>query len=118
MTGTATQVSFDLSISLLVLAVLFVAGRQPLLSAGVAAVFYVVIPGYIDNADVRAYTPVVFGSLALIAAIFGGVPWLDRLRLAKRLAQRSPRRSRLQARLGRTAVPAEPAAPRLQGVPS
>ena len=123
-TGTATQVSFDLGISLLLLAVLFVAGRQPLLSAVLGAVFYIVIPGYIDNADVRAYTPVVFGALALVAAIYGGVPWLDRLRVAKRLSQRSPERTRLRARLG-TAAPAvpvagpiEPAARRLQGVPS
>jgi branched-subunit amino acid ABC-type transport system permease component len=123
-TGTATQVSFDLGISLLLLAVLFVAGRQPLLSAVLGAVFYIVIPGYIDNADVRAYTPVVFGALALVAAIYGGVPWLDRLRVAKRLSQRSPERSRLRARLAMAAPavpvagPGEPAARRLQGVPS
>jgi ABC-type branched-subunit amino acid transport system permease subunit len=120
-TGTATQVSFDLGISLLLLAVLFVAGRQPLLSAVVAAVFYVVIPGYIDNADVRAYTPVVFGGLALLAAIYGGVPVLDRLRAAKRLSQRSPERSRVRARLGRrpvAAAPDRPVTPRLGGVPS
>jgi branched-subunit amino acid ABC-type transport system permease component len=123
-TGTATQVSFDLGISLLLLAVLFVAGRQPLLSAVLGAVFYIVIPGYIDNADVRAYTPVVFGALALVAAIYGGLPWLDRLRVAKRLSQRSPQRTRLRARLGMAASaapvagPGEPAARRLQGVPS
>jgi len=123
-TGTATQVSFDLGVSLMLLAVLFVAGRQPLLSAVLAAVFYVVIPGYIDNADVRAYTPVVFGALALVAAIYGGVPWLDRLRVAKRVSQRSPQRTRLRARLGMPASagpvagPGEPAARRLQGVPS
>jgi branched-subunit amino acid ABC-type transport system permease component len=123
-TGTATQVSFDLGISLLLLAVLFVAGRQPLLSAVLGAVFYIVIPGYIDNAEVRAYTPVVFGALALLAAIYGGVPWLDRLRVAKRLSQRSPQRTRLRARLGMAASaapvagPGEPAGRRLQGVPS
>jgi hypothetical protein len=98
------------------LAVLFVAGRQPILSAVLAAVFYVVIPGYIDNADVRAYTPVVFGGLALVAAIYGGVPVLDRLRAAKRLSQRSPERSRLRARLrAGAAVTADgPGAPRLR----
>jgi branched-subunit amino acid ABC-type transport system permease component len=115
-TGTATQVSFDLGISLLLLAVLFVAGRQPILSAVLAAVLYVVIPGYIDNADVRAYTPVVFGGLALVAAIYGGVPVLDRLRAAKRLSQRSPERSRVRDRLrAGAAVTADgPGAPRLR----
>ena len=118
-TGTATQVSFDLGISLLLLAVLFVAGRQPLLSAVVAAVLYVVIPGYIDNAGVREFTPIVFGGLALVAAVFGGVPWFDRVRVAKRLSQRSPQRSRLRARLDMPATPAvgRPG-PQLRRVPS
>jgi ABC-type branched-subunit amino acid transport system permease subunit len=108
-TGTATQVSFDLSGSLLLLAVLFVAGRQPLLSAVLASILYIVIPGYIDNADVREYTPIVFGALALVAAIYGGVPVLERLRSAKRLSQRSAERSRWRDRdraVARRPVPA------------
>jgi branched-subunit amino acid ABC-type transport system permease component len=97
-TGTATAVSFDLGVSLVILAVLFVAGRQPLLSALVASVLFIVIPGYIDNAEIREYTPIVFGALAVVAAIYGGVPLLDRLAAAKRLSRRSPERTRLRAR--------------------
>jgi hypothetical protein len=97
----------------LLLAVLFVAGRQPLLSAVVAAVLYVLIPGYIDNADVREYSPIVFGALAMGAAIYGGVPVLDRLQAAKRLAQRSAERSPLRARAA-----AATSARQLQEVPS
>jgi branched-subunit amino acid ABC-type transport system permease component len=97
-TGTATAVSFDLGVSLLLLAVLFVAGRQPLLSAVVASVLFIVIPGYIDSAEIRQYTPIVFGALAVVAAIYGGVPLLDRLSAAKRLSRRSTERTRLRAR--------------------
>jgi ABC-type branched-subunit amino acid transport system permease subunit len=108
-TGTATAVSFDLGVSLVILAVLFVAGRQPLLSAVVASVLFIVIPGYIDNAEIREYTPIVFGALAVFAAIYGGVPLLDRLAAAKRLSRRSPERTRLRARA--TACCTTPATP-------
>ena len=105
-TGTATHASFDLGVSLLLLAVLFVAGRQPLLSSVLAAVLFILVPGHIDNADVREYTPVVFGALAMVASILGGVPVVERLRGARRLAQRSPAgsfwRARTQARPSET----------------
>ncbi len=109
-TGTATAVSFDLGVSLVLLAVLFVAGRQPLLSAVVASVLFIVIPGYINNAEIREYTPIVFGALAVIAAIYGGVPLLDRLAAAKRLSRRSTERTRLRARAAACCTtPATPA---------
>jgi branched-subunit amino acid ABC-type transport system permease component len=118
-TGTATAVSFDLGVSLLLLAVLFVAGRQPLLSAVVAAALFIVIPGYIDNAEIREYTPIVFGALAVIAAIYGGVPLLDRLSAAKRLSRRSLDRTRLRARAAAWAnTPAAAPAPTLSEVTS
>ncbi|HEV8624055.1 MAG TPA: ABC transporter permease [Acidimicrobiia bacterium] len=116
-TGTATQVSFDLGVSLLLLAVLFVAGRQPLLSAVVAAVLFIVIPGYIDNAGIREYTPIVFGALAVVAAIYGGVPLLDRLAAAKLLSRRSTERTRLRARAAAWGSPS-PSAPALSEVAS
>jgi branched-subunit amino acid ABC-type transport system permease component len=109
-TGTATAVSFDLGMSLVLLAVLFVAGRQPLLSAVVASVLFIVVPGYINNAAMRQYTPIVFGALAVVAAIYGGVPLLDRLEAAKRLSRRSPERTRLRARAAACCTtPATPA---------
>src|SRR5581483_9623833 len=46
----------------------------------------------------RQYTPIVFGVLAVVAAIYGGVPLLDRLGAARRLSRRSLERSRLRAR--------------------
>ncbi|MCA1844419.1 MAG: hypothetical protein LC792_14765, partial [Actinobacteria bacterium] len=118
-TGTATQVSFDLGTSLLLLAVLFVAGRQPLLSAFVAAMLFIVVPGYIDNAAIRQYTPIVFGALAVVAAIYGGVPLLDRLAAAKRLSRRSTERTRLRARAAAWGTStSSPAGPALQEVAS
>jgi ABC-type branched-subunit amino acid transport system permease subunit len=79
-TGTASAISFDFSVSLLLVAVLFVAGRQPILSAVLGAVLYVVVPGYITGVNTQEWTPVVFGGVAVLAAMFGGVPLLERLR--------------------------------------
>src|SRR5207244_6507080 len=64
-TGTASVGTFDFSISLLLVAVLFIAGRQPILSPILAAGLYVVGPGYLSSATVREYTPIVFGGLAI-----------------------------------------------------
>ena len=93
-TGKATVGSFDFSVSLLLVAVLFIAGRQPLLSAVVAAGLYVVGPGYISSASLRAYTPVLFGALAVAAALLSGVSlrgWFGRsARLQARAAEDTP----------------------------
>jgi branched-subunit amino acid ABC-type transport system permease component len=67
-TGSASGGTFNFGISLVLLAVLFIAGRQPVLSAFVAAVAYAVIPAYIENATLVQATPVFFGAAALLVA--------------------------------------------------
>ena len=97
-TGTATVGTFDFSISLLLVAVLFIAGRQPIASAILAAGLYVVGPGYLSSASVREYTPIVFGALAVFAALASGVSLAGRLRASPRLQARGAVVSRLERR--------------------
>jgi branched-subunit amino acid ABC-type transport system permease component len=67
-TGSASAVSFDFSISLTIIAVLFIAGRRPLLAPFIAAALYVVGPSYIQSNTASEYTTVVFGLAAIIVA--------------------------------------------------
>jgi branched-subunit amino acid ABC-type transport system permease component len=103
-TGTAAAGSgvtvggFDFSVSLLLISVLFVAGRQPVLSAVLGAVFFVVIPGYISGETAQEYTPILFGGLAVAAAMFGGRSLRDRFASSRRLQERAAARSPRQAR--------------------
>jgi hypothetical protein len=82
---------------LLLVAVLFIAGRQPVLGAFVAAAMYIVIPGYLPQGWLK-WTPVIFGGGAVLAAMFGGLPVLDRLRTSKRTMSRQGRPSPALAR--------------------
>jgi branched-subunit amino acid ABC-type transport system permease component len=66
-TRSATGFSFRFDISLVLLAVLAMAGRQPILSAYLAAFFYVVGPSYITNQTLSDLTPVLFGGAAILA---------------------------------------------------
>jgi ABC-type branched-subunit amino acid transport system permease subunit len=93
-TGTAAGGSvravggFDASVSLLVISVLFIAGRQPLLSAIAASVIFVVIPGYMSAATSQKYAPVAFGILAVGAAMSSGRSIIERLRASERIRER------------------------------
>jgi branched-subunit amino acid ABC-type transport system permease component len=110
-TGTAAAASgidvggFDFSVSLLLITVLFVAGRQPILSAVLGAVLLVIVPSYATGDTAVKWNPVLFGSLASVAAIAGGRSMTEWLRSSRRLRERaaegSPRRERV-------AVPAIP----------
>jgi ABC-type branched-subunit amino acid transport system permease subunit len=110
-TGTAAAASgidvggFDFSVSLLLITVLFVAGRQPILSAVLGAVLLVIVPSYATGDTAVKWNPVIFGSLAIVAAIAGGRSMTEWLRSSRRLRERaaegSPRRERV-------AVPAIP----------
>jgi branched-subunit amino acid ABC-type transport system permease component len=96
--GSVSAPSYDFSISLLLVAVLFITGRQPILGAFAAAAIYIVVPGYITSSTALKYVPVVFGVGAVLAATLGGRPVLDRLRSSKRFRERlvrSPARARL-----------------------
>lgn len=65
-TETTTGYSFDFSVSLIMVAVLFVAGRQPILSAFIAAGLYQVAVPYIKSETLQNYSGVVFGVAALV----------------------------------------------------
>ncbi|HVW32799.1 MAG TPA: ABC transporter permease [Acidimicrobiia bacterium] len=95
-TGFTTAVSFNFTISLVMLAVLWLAGSRPLLSPVAAAALYLVAPSYSNSATVSAYTPVAFGVLAILVAVrFGG-----------RLVDATARPSRMAERGGRSPVDA------------
>jgi ABC-type branched-subunit amino acid transport system permease subunit len=91
--GGATQTtggfSFDFSVSLLMVAVLFVAGRHPVLSAFIAAGLYNVAVSYIKNATVQNYSGVVFGVAALVVATRIVPIVIERVNSSKRAAERS-----------------------------
>ncbi|HVW34774.1 MAG TPA: hypothetical protein VHL53_19735, partial [Acidimicrobiia bacterium] len=82
--GPVTQVvgapQYDFSISLLLVAVIFMSGRFVIFGAAVAATLYTVIPGYITSLDAVQWLPVLFGAGAVIGAMVDGVPVLERLR--------------------------------------
>jgi len=103
-TGTAAAASgvdvggFDFSVSLLLITVLFVAGRQPVLSAVVGSVLLVVIPSYATGETAQKWNPIIFGSLAILAAIVGGRSLVEWLRSSRRLRERAAEGSPVRAR--------------------
>jgi branched-subunit amino acid ABC-type transport system permease component len=101
-TGSATGVTFGFSISLILIAVLFIMGRRPVLSAVVAAGAYIVAPTYTNSANAGTYTQLIFGATAVAVAC--GVPgmlstrWLGSARTAEQCGSGpTPAGARLQA---------------------
>jgi branched-subunit amino acid ABC-type transport system permease component len=103
-TGTAAAASgidvggFDFSVSLFLITVLFVAGRQPIFSAVLGAVLLVIIPSYATGDTAIKWSPIIFGSLAIVAAILGGRSMVEWLRSSRRLRERAAEGSPLRAR--------------------
>jgi ABC-type branched-subunit amino acid transport system permease subunit len=97
-TGSATGATFGFQISLIIIAVLFVAGRRPLVSPFVAAAAYVVAPTYSHSANVGSWTQVIFGVLAIAVAadVFGLLRrrWLDTARSQERDPATTPAKAR------------------------
>jgi ABC-type branched-subunit amino acid transport system permease subunit len=87
-TQTTGGLSFDFSVSLIMVAVLFVAGRQPILSAFIAAGLYQVAVPYIKSQSVQNYSGVVFGVAALIVATRIVPTLIGRMKAARRASQR------------------------------
>lgn len=79
-TQTVGAPQYDFSISLLLVAVVFMSGRFVIVGAAVAATLYTVVPGYITSLEAVQWLPVLFGIGALIGAMVDGVPIVDRLR--------------------------------------
>jgi ABC-type branched-subunit amino acid transport system permease subunit len=69
-TQSATPSTFDYSTSLLMIAVLAIAGSRPVLSAFLAAALLEVAPAYTHSARLNMYQPVVFGAVAVMVAVF------------------------------------------------
>jgi ABC-type branched-subunit amino acid transport system permease subunit len=101
-TGAVSAAPYQFIVSLLLVAVLFLAGRHPVASPIVASGLYLVGPGYITDADVLEALPVLFGAGAIVAALVGGRPVLARIRPSPRALGRVGR-SRPVARLARSA---------------
>jgi len=80
---------FDFSVSLLLLTVLFVAGRQPVVSAVLGSVLLVIIPSYATGETAVKWNPIVFGSLAIVAALFGGRSLIEWIASSRRMRERS-----------------------------
>lgn len=97
-TGNVSSAPYQFTVSLLMVSVLFVAGRQPVLSPIVASLLFLVGPGYIKSPDVLDYVPVVFGAGAVLAAVVGGRPLLGRIRPTKRALERQGRNRSTRAR--------------------
>ncbi|WP_344604182.1 ABC transporter permease [Sporichthya brevicatena] len=67
-TGSASGLSFNFGVSLMLLAVLILAGRRPLVAPFVGAAAMIVVPGYVTNAEALEYLPIVFGVSAVLLA--------------------------------------------------
>jgi len=99
--GSVGPNSFNSFLSLSLLVVLAIAGRGELSAPVVAAVAYVIVPSYIQNATFNKYLPVLFGVGAIVAAVrsTGTMP-VDLSAVAKRAEIRgreSPVRYRYEA---------------------
>ena len=98
-TGNSSPASFASFSSLTLLVVAVLAGRSEIGSSVIAAILYVVVPGYITSATVNKYLPLGFAVGALITAVTeGGVHVPTRLARAARTARPHPGRSPLVAR--------------------
>lgn len=105
-TGSVSPTPYAFTVSLLLVSVLFLAGRQPILGPVIAAVAFVVVPGYIESDDLQKYLPVLFGMGAVIGATAGGIPLASKLAGAKRTRQRQTRPLRRLSQASPQKVPA------------
>src|SRR3954452_4830417 len=70
--GVVNADSFGSFQSLTLVAVLVIAGRRPVSSAFVAAASLVIVPVYVDSADVSSYLTLLFGLAALGVGVAAG----------------------------------------------
>ena len=68
-TGSINGVSFPSFSSLILVAVLVIAGAGLVRSAVIAAAAYIVVPAYIDNATFQDALPAIFGVAAMLVAV-------------------------------------------------
>ena len=87
-TSNTGGLTFDFSVSLIMIAVLFIAGRQPILAAFIAAGLYQVAVPYIHSQTLQNYSGVVFGAAAVLVATRTIPILVERANQAKRASQR------------------------------
>jgi ABC-type branched-subunit amino acid transport system permease subunit len=80
--------NFDFSVSLIMIAVLFIAGRQPILAALIATGLYNVAVPYITNPTIQNYSGVFFGVAAVLVATRAFPMIVERVNTAPRATQR------------------------------
>jgi branched-subunit amino acid ABC-type transport system permease component len=68
-TGSASNLSFDFSVSLILVAVLAIAGRRPVLGAFVAGGLYIVVPSYITSSNASTIFQLIFGVVAIAVVV-------------------------------------------------
>ncbi|HVW35478.1 MAG TPA: ABC transporter permease, partial [Acidimicrobiia bacterium] len=109
--GSINSLSYAPILSLILVAVLFIAGSHPIAGGFIASALYILIPGYITSRTVQPYIPISFGVLAIAAGVLAGRSlrtrlW-DRVAASPRtaLAGRNPFRARLAAAGALDAVP-------------
>lgn len=106
-TGTASSLSFEFVRSLLLLAILAIAGRRLLVAPFVGAVLFSVVGSLIDNPSIVELLPVGFGLAAIAGAVLGGSERRASAGLrAARLQERGVLRREARAHGGRRRRPA------------
>ena len=91
-TGSINVLSYHPIVSLVLVAVLFIAGTHPIRGAAIAAAMHVLLPGYINNPTIQPYIPISFGVLAIAASVLVGRSLLrrtaDRIETSTRARER------------------------------
>jgi ABC-type branched-subunit amino acid transport system permease subunit len=90
--GSINSLSYHPVVSLVLVAVLFIAGQHPIRGGAIAAAMYVLLPGYINNPTIQPYIPISFGVLAILASVLVGRSVLRRT--ADRIANSTRARER------------------------
>jgi ABC-type branched-subunit amino acid transport system permease subunit len=97
LSGKINADSFQAFTSLILVAVLVIAGRGAVSSALIASLAYFVVPAYINSARLNDYLGVIFGVAAMLAALASARP-AGSLAVGTRFANPARRGSRIAAR--------------------
>ncbi len=103
--------AFPYLYSIIILAVYAISGRSTVWAALTAALLYRVVPGYISNPNFNDCLPLIFGVLAMLAAVLSAGSPLDSERFAqmKQAARKRVQTSPVRARRAPRQVPARSA---------
>ncbi|HEV7865708.1 MAG TPA: branched-chain amino acid ABC transporter permease, partial [Acidimicrobiia bacterium] len=94
--GSINSLSYAPVVSLILVAVLFIAGAHPILGSAIASALYILVPGYITSTAVQPYIPISFGVLAIASGVLAGRSLrqraLGRVQASTRARERSAHR--------------------------